>query len=113
MKLSYLINRINYKLGQYVFTEMYNQEDIIDEVNNALVDLHSYGIFRDFTIDKINNVEENVAKSNTYNTTNYIWDVVSLDSIENGEKIPCQLSKYGKFSNWNNSGLQAREYVYS
>ena len=56
MQLKTLVDEISYKLGQYVFTEMYTLDNIIGEINDVIDDTGTYQIVRDFTFCKYDNI---------------------------------------------------------
>jgi hypothetical protein len=119
MQLSFLVNRINYKLGQYVFTEMYGVDDIVDEIGDALVDLGTYSTTWDWMFSKYNNVSGTVflaqtdVKAATYVMPRQIWDVISMYAVENWVKTPMTYVKYAQFANWNAPGQSVYQYYWS
>ena len=90
INLNFIINRINYKLGQYLFTAMYGVDDILDELNNTVLDIYTYPVVRDFTVLNYNNttvipVPVPTAASYTMDQSQ-IRDIVQIYIVENGEK---------------------------
>ena len=115
MKLAYILQRINYKLWQYLFTQMYGIDDILDEVNNTIIDIYSYPIVWDFTVSHYDNVASAVPTANSYIMDQaQIWEVPdnAIVAIENWQEIPLQYVKMWSFTNWNTPAQKVYEYSF-
>ena len=116
MQLKTLVDEISYKLGQYVFTEMYTLDNIIGEINDVIDDTGTYQIVRDFTFCKYDNINwspflaQTDVTAATYTMPRQIWRVINAWSVESNRRIPLNPVKYWDFSNRNNPGQPAHEY---
>lgn len=103
---------------------MYWKEDIIFELNNALVDLYTYNIYWDFVIKTFNNqiwdptatIISPITTATSYTLNRNIRRIIDfkffVDNLEKKDGMNWY-KKYGQFSNRNNTSLPVYEYTYS
>jgi len=119
MQIKSVIDSINYKLGQYVFTEMYWLDNIMEEFWDAITDLSTYQIVWDFAYFRFDNINGTPFLTTTaptaisYVMPRQIRSIINVRCIENNTKVPMTYKKYGDFSNWNNQWTKAYEYFFS
>ena len=119
MQIKPVIDSINYKLGQYVFTEMYSLDNVVEEFNDSITDLWLYQIVWDFAYFRYDNINgtpflpQTDAQATTYVMPRQIWWIVNAWAIVGNEKIPLTYKKYGDFSNWNRVWTPVYEYYFS
>jgi len=118
MKLKYLVDRLNYKLGQYAFTKMYWPEDIIYELNWAREDVYTRAVIWDFMIKRFNNIQglspstTPIPTASSYTLDDAeIFNVIDATYIKDNQKLPLIYRKYGQFSNWQDTTREVFEYT--
>lgn len=119
LQLKPLVDEISKKLGQYVFTEMYDLDSIVWEINDCIDDVWLHQIVWDFSFSKYDNINWTVfltqkdATASSYTMPRQIWFVINAWAIENNRKIPLEHRKYGDFDNRNNPTTNAYQYFRS
>ena len=100
MYVKSLVDSIQFKLGQYVFTEMFTLDNIVEEVNDCITDLSLYDAVWDWAFSKFDNkngtifIPGIVSKAVSYGLPRQIWSHIACYAIKNNEKIPMKYVQY-------------------